>query len=844
MSESLNQKIALYKMWPIKKYGMKKEDFTRFLEQGYEEYELEEKIEVLSTMDNGYHDRIHPQTYYKFFGDCDNYRGTMQDFTTLLLSFLVEAYGIHLIANDLKYTQNKAKRGSYHYVIPKLYAKTEKLKEIHSNFLTRHKDVFEYTDSSIQDKMIKVIDTSVYSEHWFRCPNQSKEGDKKSKHIIQVGEMKDFILDYIEQESECIDDKPYLLSAQTQVKTNKKNSKPIGQEVKEAKEEVEEEPIISQDKHVMRTLLQKSEWPVFYMFFDKCFAKKRFEMYEYWINVGMAIKNKYGAEGFELFKYFSNKASKPDCEEKLKSKYDSFKQHEKQLTISTIYYYAKEDNKEVYREIIKKHSPFKGFDMSSVAISKYIKMLKPNHFVWKNRVLYCFNGKYWVQNDLPLRIFIGNELYEFLKDLFVECFWESDKRTFDAMKKSIDKLKTIAFKKEIVETTEEDFTNNKMEFDSKWYLFGFDNVVLDLRSMTFRDYQFDDYILTTTGYDWVEPTQQQIKMVNDLIVSIHPQIEERSLYLEIMSTGLEGRSNEKFFVFNGKGGNGKGLTNDLALKGFGHYGLIANNAILFEKRKTGSNPEIANIHKKRFVIFREPPKKSKIENSIMKELTGGGKIAARGHHETATEKVLQNTTILECNDRVLFSEDPKEAELRRLIDLFFGTIFTDDKTLLDESRRIMPANVIYKDEDFQENHKYAFLKLMMEAYKGYQARNFKFDVPESVKNRTKAYLEMSSNIMNWINDEYEKTDNEDDYIKICDMFDAFKDSEHYANLTKSQKLQYNRRYFVDELQNNIFISRYIHAMKYIKGKLVRSVLVRYKAKTEEKYELEIDEEGQ
>ena len=140
----------------------------------------------------------------------------------------------------------------------------------------------------------------------------------------------------------------------------------------------------------------------------------------------------------------------------------------------------------------------------------------------------------------------------------------------------------------------------------------------------FRDYQYDDYISTTTGYDWREPTKEEENTMTNLINIIMPIEEERELYLQILSTALDGRCLEKFIVFNGSGGNGKGMINDLLLLALGQYALIGNNGILFENSKTGSNPEKANMHKKRIVLFREPPEKNKFENSIIKELTGGG----------------------------------------------------------------------------------------------------------------------------------------------------------------------------------------------------------------------------
>ena len=62
----------------------------------------------------------------------------------------------------------------------------------------------------------------------------------------------------------------------------------------------------------------------------------------------------------------------------------------------------------------------------------------------------------------------------------------------------------------------------------------------------------------TTGYDWVEPTAQELKTVHDLINSIFPIEEEKKLYLSILSTGILGETLQKFILANGCGGNGKG----------------------------------------------------------------------------------------------------------------------------------------------------------------------------------------------------------------------------------------------------------------------------------------------
>ncbi len=814
----------LYTLWSLNTYSGKTDTW---IEKNRQEYEFDEKVRLLEKYDRGYHDRIDPFMQYKFFGDCDHFRKDIKDFQKLLIEFLKTCYNINIKMSDIYYTVNKSKKGSYHYVIPKYYASVQKLKEIHQNFLNEYEE-FVYADE--KGTIIKVVDVSVYSSHWFRCPNQSKKGDKDTVHKIITGTMKDFVLDYIEDTSICINDKKYLKDTLEQKKENKpKNKKTTETKIKESVK-VETKSIVTTKDAIIKSI----EWNILYKFIDECFAQSVVDTYQSWLNVGMGIKTRYGKMGFELFKYFSDKGSKPDPYDVLLKKYNTFKTDlENPITVAVLYKYAKDGNKDKYIELMHTCSPFKEFDLSPFEICRYIKMLRPNNYIWKDKTLYCYNGKYWEQDDLLLRIFISTDLYDFLKDILITCFWSTDQRKFDLMKRSLDRLKYVSFKDEIIKSTREFFTDNKIEFDMKWHLFGFTNKVLDLTTLTFRDYEYDDFISITTGYDWIEPTEEEVNTVNDLIKSIHPDEAERKLYLEIVATGLEGRCLEKINIFSGTGGNGKGLTDDMLIIMFGNYGIIANNAILFEKSKTGSNPEKNNLHKKRFVIFREPAEKSKIENSVVKELTGGGDFSARGHHESMTKKQLNMTMIIECNRKPLFAEEPTKAEIRRLIEIKFGCEFTENTEEVDIENKVFLADLKYKNIEFQQKHKTAFLKILLDAYKSYKERNYIFDVPKEVRDRTNSYLELSSNILTWIHDAYEKTTDKKDIIKIYDMFDNFKCSEYYQNLSKEQKRKYNKKYFITEISSNVFLKKYYAERKKIDDINYYNILTNYKQKSDE-----------
>jgi hypothetical protein len=254
------------------------------------------------------------------------------------------------------------------------------------------------------------------------------------------------------------------------------------------------------------------------------------------------------------------------------------------------------------------------------------------------------------------------------------------------------------------------------------------------------------------------------------------------------------------------------MINDL-LFALGEYGFIGNNSILFEHCKMGSNPEKANMHKKRLVLFREPPETKKFENSIIKELTGGGTFSARGHHETTTKKELNLTMIIECNKKPLFNEEPTDAETRRIIDLAFKSKFTEDLDIIDETKHIYQANSHYKTNEFQQKHKYALLTILFNAHKRYKNNNYILSIPLSIKERTRTYLELSCNIIQWFKDNYELTHNNLDICKMIDLYHDFTHSVYFVNLMKHEKRKYNKAYFTNYIKTNIFFKEY-HKERY------------------------------
>src|SRR6185295_13757447 len=174
------EKIQIY---PIKKYSQQVKNC--------EEYDFSKGINVIKQIDKGYHEKICENKSYKIFMDVDGHLDGIDTIIEQFISFMAKLR-LFLERNEVYYTENKSKKGSFHVVIPKYHASCKTLKTIMTLFAKEY-------------KLQKIIDTCIYRNGWFRLPFQSKEGNPETKHIIITGKISHYILEHIQKDSICID---------------------------------------------------------------------------------------------------------------------------------------------------------------------------------------------------------------------------------------------------------------------------------------------------------------------------------------------------------------------------------------------------------------------------------------------------------------------------------------------------------------------------------------------------------------------------------------------------------------------------------------------------------------
>ena len=576
--------------------------------------------------------------------------------------------------------------------------------------------------------------------------------------------------------------------------------------------------------------------------------------YNEWTTTIWALKN----AGFSYD--FANKLSKKvnDIDD---TKYDEnaleelWDKGKEGVGLGTIYRQAKESNKKQYYKIKIKYLPKQIYKSEDYSLAKILV-----DECFNDRLVYCdgslmtyTNKKWYADNDFDyLKYMISNDGVKYFSEIeklllnYSMCLNQDDDE-YETIRKNkniindiISLLGKLTWKNNISKEIKSIVINKhqKIEFNNNGYDFAFDNTKYNFKTEKFEDIERTDYISYSAGYDYKEPEEDQTKLIKKLIEEIFPNEDIRKCYMSIMRTAFMGYTKDKFIVANGNGGNGKGLLNELLLECVGDdYGYTGNIGALTDKKKTGSNPEIANLNKKRFCIFKEPNQKEKILLGNVKELVDNKEINARQNYSNNTKVRLQATFILECNKKLAFDGEVNESEYRRFIDVLFESTFTTNKKLLDDNNlcNVYEANADYKQDEFKENYRCALFKYIIDNAEK------QIIIPECVAERTKEYIDSNDELLEFMKDNYiyepEKNDpkkpekNDPKILQVKDVFNLYKNSEYYERLYKKERPTYKT--FCNSIKEHASYKHFYYARKKINGVSHYSILIGHKIIPEE-----------
>jgi P4 family phage/plasmid primase-like protien len=226
--------------------------------------------------------------------------------------------------------------------------------------------------------------------------------------------------------------------------------------------------------------------------------------------------------------------------------------------------------------------------------------------------------------------------------------------------------------------------------DANKDLIAFENGVLDLTTMEFRDGKPQDYLSFSTGIEY-DPAKEYYEYpewsrVEKFLNQVLPDPEVREYFVKHLATNLiGGNPAQKFHILTGSGSNGKSMVTNLMSRVLGDYACTVPISLLTQKRKGSGNaaPEVARLKGRRFVTMQEPDEAIALNTGLMKEITSGEKMYARDLFKSGGEFEVQGKFHLACNEKPKINTTDG-GTWRRLIVINFISKFVSNPTAPNE----------------------------------------------------------------------------------------------------------------------------------------------------------------
>ena len=471
------------------------------------------------------------------------------------------------------------------------------------------------------------------------------------------------------------------------------------------------------------------------------------------------------------------------------------------VTRKSIMYWVRKDNLEEYEKIKQNTIDYfleKAFETGTeYDIAMVLKKMYRDVYVCvsydKKGIWYQFRNHRWVTDKgLTLRAKISEELYTLVQSKIeklsneVQEYQEDDERKSFLQKKikivgeiSI-KLKKTSDKDHIMREAAEIFYDGEFvrSMDTNKYLLCFNNGVIDFVNKIFREGYPEDYITKSTKINYIpydennEEFKKTVVEIEEFMNKLFPIPDLNRYMRDHLACCLIGANkNQTFNVYHGSGSNGKSIVADLMSVTLGEYkGTVPITLVTDVRGKIGgTSDEVLKLKGVRYAVMQEPSKGVKLNEGIMKELTGGDPIQARGLY-SESEIFEPQFSLVVCTNNLFDIESNDDGTWRRIRKCDFLSKFIDEgETHTDDT-----PYVYMKDKSLKDKlPKLAPVFASMLVKRAFETNGIIEDC-DTVLNASNKYRKGQDHISAFISEKIIKTDNSKDKIGKRGLQEGFK----------------------------------------------------------------------
>ena len=478
-----------------------------------------------------------------------------------------------------------------------------------------------------------------------------------------------------------------------------------------------------------------------------------------------------------------------------------FNANQEGITKRSIMYWAKHDNLEGY-EKVKKESIEHFIEESLNSQTEYdkanvLRQMYKDKYVCvsyeKKGIWYAFENHRWVKDEgLTLRASISKQMYDLYShkrdklDSEYHHYEETDPRA-ESIKRRIKcvsdlmiTLKKTDQKNNIMREAAELFYDRDFikQMDTNKYLLGFKNGVVDFKNKEFREGYPHDYITKTTNivYQPYDPNNADISDIKEDVLTfmekLFPKVDLNQYMWDHLASCLIGTGkNQCFNVYHGSGSNGKSILTDLMSLSLGEYKGTVPITLVTEKRGLigGTSDEVLKLKGVRYAVMQEPSKNVKLNEGIMKELTGGDPIQARGLY-SESEIFQPQFNLVVCTNNLFDIDSNDDGTWRRIKKVDFMSKFIDEgEEYNDDAQYIYPKDKGLKDK----LPILAPVFISMLVARAFETEGNVMD-SETVINASQKYRKGQDHIAGFITEKVVKTGNKEDRVGKNGLYNEFK----------------------------------------------------------------------
>lgn len=273
----------------------------------------------------------------------------------------------------------------------------------------------------------------------------------------------------------------------------------------------------------------------------------------------------------------------------------------------------------------------------------------------ENKTWYTYDGGRW-KKDVGA-ILVSEKIKEFVRLMSLYCgeIVDDDKRK--EYTKFIAKMGDRRFRDRLMKDATSVKPVPAAQFDANPNLINCQNGTYDLEKMEFRPHDWRDYLTMSTNFNYTAKDDVRCERWERFIDEVTSGDKDKADYLQrAMGYSMLGMCKEEcMFILYGKTTrNGKSTFLGTIHHLLGDYATVSPVSVICKsdraKNAEAASPTIAALKGKRFVSMAESNQYGKLDEEVIKQLTGGEEITARNLYESMMTFLPQFTLWLSCND--------------------------------------------------------------------------------------------------------------------------------------------------------------------------------------------------